>query len=134
MAFQLSVAVRNAQLDEYEAQHGASAKLELRTGAQPANCAAADAGTLLVDMTLPADWMAPAAGGSVSKQGTWQANAIAAGVIAHFRTKDNAGTTCHSQGSVTGSGGGGQMELNNVNVADTQSVTILTYTLDQGNA
>jgi len=31
------------------------------TGAPPANCAAADSGTLLVEIPLPADWMTDAA-------------------------------------------------------------------------
>jgi hypothetical protein len=47
MTVQLSVAARNARLDAIETAVGVSAILEIRSGAQPANCAAADSGTLL---------------------------------------------------------------------------------------
>ena len=57
MAIQLSVVVRNARLDAIETAIGASAILKVRTGAVPANCAAADSGTVLATVNLPADWM-----------------------------------------------------------------------------
>lgn len=63
MTIQRSVAARNAQLNAFETTVGTAPILELRTGAQPANCAAADSGTLLASMTLPSDWMADAAAG-----------------------------------------------------------------------
>ena len=44
MPVQLSTAVRNARLDAIETAIGASAILRIRSGAVPANCAAADAG------------------------------------------------------------------------------------------
>lgn len=57
---QYSVRVRDAQNDAMESAIGASPSLELRTGAQPANCAAADTGTLLCAIALPADWLTAA--------------------------------------------------------------------------
>ena len=134
MAVQLSVAVRNARLDTIESTTGTSAKLQIRTGAQPASCAAADSGTLLVEMTLPSDWMAAAASGAKSKTGTWSAAASAAGTAGHWRIKDNAGTTCHAQGSCSGTGGGGDMELDNTSIASGQTVTVDTFTLTDANA
>ncbi len=53
MAIQLSVAVRNARLDQIEATIGTGAIIRIRTGAQPADCATADSGTILSAMTLP---------------------------------------------------------------------------------
>jgi hypothetical protein len=41
MALQYSVTVRNARLDVVESTIGVSAILKIRTGAAPANCAAA---------------------------------------------------------------------------------------------
>src|SRR3990167_5250459 len=58
MSFQFSVAARNAWLDAIETAIGASAILKIRTGAVPATCATADAGTVLATMALPSDWMA----------------------------------------------------------------------------
>jgi hypothetical protein len=135
VAIQLSVAVRNARLDTIESTTGASAILEIRSGAQPANCAAADAGTLLASMTLPADWMAAAAAGAKALSGTWQdASANNTGTAAHFRIKDSGGTTCHMQGSVTATGGGGDIEVNNTSIASGQTVTITAFTLTDANA
>jgi len=135
MTTQLSVSVRNARLDAIEATVGASAKLEIRSGAQPANCAAADSGTLLASMTLPSDWMAAASSGAKAMSGTWQdASADAAGTAGHFRIKDSGGTTCHLQGSVTATGSGGDLTLDNTNIAAGQSVSITSFTLTDGNA
>lgn len=72
MALQYSTAVRNAKLDVTETTIGTSAVLKIRTGAQPANVATADSGTVLATLNLPSDWMAAASGGSKSKSGTWE--------------------------------------------------------------
>jgi hypothetical protein len=135
MTIQLSTTVRNARLDSFETAVGASAILEIRSGAPPANCAAADSGTLLASMTLPADWMAAAASGSKSKNGTWEdLSANATGTAGHFRIKDSGGTVCHLQGTVTATGGGGDMEVDNTSIASGQQVSVTTFTLTDGNA
>ncbi len=134
MAIQLSVLARNARLDAIEVTAGATAKLQLRTGAQPADCATAASGTLLAELTLPADYLAAAATGAKSKSGTWSGTGAAAGTAAHFRIVDNAGTTCHLQGTVTATAGGGDMTLDNTSIAVAQAVTINTFTLTDANA
>jgi len=131
---QYSVTLRNNQLDQMESTAGVSAKLQFRSGAAPANCAAADSGTLLAEITLPSDWMAAASAGSKAKAGTWTVAGIAAGVIGHFRIKNSAGSTCHVQGSVTLTGGGGDMSVDNTNTAVGQSITVNTFTINAGNA
>lgn len=135
MTVQLSVTARNARLDAIETAIGASAIMKIRTGAQPANCAAADSGTTLATLNLPADWMAAAASGQKAMSGTWEdTSGDADGAAAHFRIYANDGTTCHLQGSVTATGGGGDLTLNNVNIATGQPVTITGFTLTDGNA
>jgi hypothetical protein len=134
MAIQLSVAARNARLDAIETAVGATAKLQIRTGAQPASCAAAASGTLLAELTLPSDYLAAASSGSKSKSGTWSGTGVAAGTAGHFRIVDNAGTTCHLQGSITATSGGGDMELDNTSIAVSQTVTVNTFTLSDANA
>lgn len=130
---QLSVTVRNARLDAIETAIGASPTLEIRTGVQPTNCAAADSGTLLASMTLPSDWMNAASGGTKTLSGTWQdLNADASGTAGHFRIKQ--GATCHFQGPVTATGGGGAIELSSVSITATQSVTITAFTITDANA
>lgn len=133
MAVQNSVAVRNARLDSDETAIGTAPTLEIRSGAQPADCATADSGTLLASMTLPSDWMAAASGGTKVKSGTWQdLSADAAGTAGHYRIKQ--GATCHEQGSVTATGGGGDLTLDNVSIASGQAVTVTSWTKTAGNA
>lgn len=135
MAVQLSTAVRNARLDSIETTIGTSAILKIRTGAQPANCAAADSGSVLATLSLPSDWLAAASGGSKAKSGTWEdASADASGTAGHFRVYDSGGTTCHIQGSITATGGGGDMTLDNTNIASGQDIIITSFTLTDGNA
>lgn len=133
MARQFSTALRNAIANAYEATVGASPTLELRTGAPPANPAAADSGTLLASMALPADWMTAAVAGAVALQGTWQDLAAdAVGTIGHFRIKQ--GATCHDQGTVTATGGGGDMTVDNPVLALGQQVNVTAFTLTAGGA
>jgi hypothetical protein len=135
MALQYSVAVRNAQLDAAETAIGASPILKIRTGAPPANCAAADAGTVLATCTLPADWMAAASNGTKAKLGTWEdTSADAAGTAGHYRIYASDGTTCHEQGTVTATGGGGDMTVDNVSFAAGQAFSVTSYTKTAGNA
>ena len=135
MAIQLSVAVRNARLDAIETTISTSPLLQIWSGAQPANCAAADAGTKLAECALPSDWLANAGSGQKAKSGTWQdASADATGTAVHWRIKDTAGTTCHMQGSVTATGGGGDMEVDNTSFVATQPFTVTGFTLTDGNA
>lgn len=132
MALQFSGTYRDALLDQFESTVGTSAKLYIRTGAQPANCAAADSGTLIATLSLPSDWMAAASSGSKAKNGTWSGTASAAGTAAHFRIKDSGGTTCHMQGSV--GQGSGDLSLDNTSIANGQTITISTFTLSAPGA
>lgn len=135
MAIQLSTAVRNALLDAIETVIGTSAVLKVRTGAAPANCAAADSGTVLATLNLPSDYMAAAASGAKAKSGTWEdTSADATGTAAHFRLYASDGTTCGLQGTVTASGGGGDLIVDNVSFAAGQPFTITGFTLTAPNA
>lgn len=135
MAIQFSVAVRNARLDAIESTAGASAVLRVRTGAPPASCAAARTGTVLATVNLPSDWMAAASGGSKALSGTWQdASADATGTAGHFEIMDTGLTTCHMQGTVTLTAGGGDMTVDNTSFASGQQFNVTGFTLTDGNA
>ena len=129
MATQFSVAVRNAALDAIETSVGVSAVLKLRTGAAPANADAADTGTVLSTITLPSDWMATAASGAKALLGSWAGTASAAGTVGHYRIYKSDGTTIGIQGSVTATGGGGDMTLDNPVLASGQVVSITSFNL-----
>ena len=128
MALQFSATLRNALLDALETATGASAVLKIRTGSPPADVATADSGTVLATISLPADWMAAASGGTKAKSGTWSdASADATGTAAHFRIYASDGTTAHWQGTCGTSGT--DMILDSVSFTAGQSFTINTFTL-----
>jgi hypothetical protein len=134
MTLQLSTSVRNAMLDAIESTIGTSAILKIRTGSPPADCGTADSGTVLATLNLSSDWMANASSGAKSKSGTWEdTSADNTGTAGHFRVYDSGGTTCHIQGTVTATGGGGDMTLDNVSISSAQDVVVTAFTLTAGN-
>jgi hypothetical protein len=131
---QFSTNVRNARLDAIETTTGTAPILTIRTGAAPANCAAANSGTVLATITLPSDWLAAAsAGAKAIAGGPWtDASADATGTAAHFRIHDSTGTTCHIQGTVGTSAA--EMIVDSVSFTAGQSFSINGFTLTDGNA
>ncbi len=136
MAFQFSVAVRTASLDPVETVIGPSPRLYFYTGTVPATCASAATGTLLnsASYSLPVDWMNAASGGTKTLAGTWSVVANAAGTAGYFRILDSTGTTVGIQGSVTATGGGGDMQLDNNVIAVGQTINVLIFNLAAGGA
>lgn len=105
------------------------------SGSAPANTAASDTGTVLATIDLPADWMANASGGAKSMSGTWQdASADANGTAGYFRLYAADGSTCHLQGTVSATGGGGDMTVDNVVFAAGQNFQVTSFSLTDGNA
>lgn len=139
MALQASVAVRNAMLDAFEPVLGASAYMEIRSGAVPATTATADAGTLLATIALPADPFAAASGGVKAKQGSWvSAPAVASGTAGHYRIKDGSNVvhlqgTCSQRGA---DGGTGDVRLDQATAAVVagQILTAASYSISQSGA
>jgi hypothetical protein len=138
MALRLSTGFRDAQANsQFNAGAGASfdsGVLEFRTGTQPASANDAPTGTLLVSMTLPADAFGASSSGVVSKAGTWEdTSADAAGDAGWFRLRtstDGGGSSTTDRridGAITATGGGGQIELNNITIAAAQQVTQNTF-------
>lgn len=133
MVMNFSDGLRAAMLNAAETHIGASPTLRIRSGAKPANAAAARTGTVLATMALPADFFADAAGGVKAILGTWQDSAAdAAGIAGHFEIVQ--GATTHIQGDVTATGGGGDMEIQNTNIAVGQQITVTAFTLNLGGA
>lgn len=132
MAIQLGTTLRNARINAIESTVGTTPKLQIRTGAQPANCAAADSGSLLAELDLPSDWAGAASSGASALAGTWTGTASGTGTAAHFRLKDSSGTTCHMQGSV--GQGTGDLSLDNTSIVSGQTVNVTTWTTTDGNA
>lgn len=129
-----SVAARNAQQDALSAQIGASAKIRVYSGSQPADVGTAISGqTLLVEFIGNAGGFAPAASGGVLTASTIAAiNAVAAGTAAFFRIFKSDGTTAVIDGSVGTAAA--DLILDNTNIANGQNCSITSLTITRGNA
>jgi hypothetical protein len=127
MAKRANTAIKNSVTDNLAANFNAG-KLRVYTGTQPASGDDAASGTLLVEITLPNPAFGASSGGIASKAGTWQANATVAGVAGWARMLNSA-LDKNIDYSVTITGGGGDMEVQNTNIAVGQQVTVTTATL-----
>jgi hypothetical protein len=131
MTIQISEGMENARLDAMETYMGVAPILILRTGTPPANVAAADTGTLVAFIPLPSDYMNDAASRAKTLAGIWSGVGVAPGDIGHFRIIGGPGSpaTTQMQGTVTETGGGGDMTVDNASVAEGQVVNVTTFTL-----
>lgn len=99
MTKQYSTSVRNALLDSYISAVGSAPTLKFISGSAPANCAAAETGTVGLSMTLPSTWQAAASGGQTLLAGSWTGTGLAAVTVGYYRFYQ--GATCHEQGLIT---------------------------------
>lgn len=145
MALGFSTGLRNAWLDSIGNEGAAvdffdAAILEIRSGSKPANADAAPTGTLLASITLPANAMNAAASGAITLLGTWaDASNDATGTAGYFRFKtaaDGGGISATDKridGTVTGTGGGGDCELDTTTITIGGTLTITACTLSLAN-
>jgi hypothetical protein len=100
--------------------------------------ATAGLGTVLAEITLPADCFTAASAGAITKNGTWSATASASGTPLSFCLFKADGTTPLHQGSVSYTGGGGDLILDNgggssaITSGDTVTIGTWTYTAPTG--
>lgn len=125
-------AAANAVVDQLD---GAAGTLKIYTGTQEADADTDPAGTLLVTITLAAPaYGAANTSGLAALLGTpLSGTAVATGTAGNFAVETNAGANVF-QGSVTATGGGGDLTLDNVSIATGQTVNIssLNYTHPAG--
>jgi len=126
----------NDRLAKLLADAGNSAILRIWTGSMPAHCATADSGSKLTEDTIPSGggaWMGSPSAGAVAMTGTWTLNGIASGTAGYFRIYDSGITKCYMQGTITATGGGGDMTLDNTSIASSQVITVNSFTITGGN-
>src|SRR6185312_7883502 len=126
MAFQYGATLRNNQVGQIQTTVGSSGTLKIFSGAEPANCAAADPSGLLCTITLPSTFLTSSCG-ATTIAGAWSASASGTGTAASFRIYDGS-SVCHVQGNVTS-----DLVLNNTSIASGQTVTVTSFTVTQGN-
>jgi hypothetical protein len=135
MALQYGVLLRNGQANQFQTITGGTPKLRFYGPATaPIDCATVAAGTLLCEIALPATWMGTAANGASAGSGLpWSSTGLPAAAggtnAGYFRIYDSAGTVCHMQGNVTS-----DLVLNNVSIANGQTVTVSTFTITVQNS
>ena len=110
---------------------GVNAVIKIFSGAAPANCGTADTGTLLAQFAGNATQFGTASAGVLTASAVASTTGSAAGVAGYFRIYPNAATTTNAvtQGTVTATGGGGDMILTNTNIASGQTVNFTSLTV-----
>lgn len=134
MAIKLTNATKSAAadavVDRLDAGAGAGT-IEIRTGAQPTNADDADAGTLLATLTFSDPAFGAASNGVATASAvTSDSSADATGTAGYFVVKDSGGTKVFT-GTVTATGGGGDMTLVTTSIVATQPVAITSFTYTQ---
>jgi hypothetical protein len=137
MTVQWKDSLRNALLDAWETAIGTSAKVNVYNGTPPADESTALSGnTLLAQFSLDSDWASAAASGvknmtsggsTVSSGNPYTTTGAATGTASFYRIYDSAGTTCYEQGTVTATGGGGDMTIDNTSIASAQTVNLTQF-------
>ncbi len=128
MSLQFSTTWRNAALDLFDTIFGSYQLMRVYTGSPPINCAADNSGILLIEFDLQSPSWNPAFDGSKSLANiTFSSTAIGTDTPGHFRLYDGAAGICHLQGTITASGGGGDMTYDNVtSIGQSDNVTQFT--------
>lgn len=92
---------------------GAGAIIEIRTGAKPATPETTASGTLLVSITVVGSFTST--GGVLSAADPAAVSPAASGTAGYFRLKKSGGTAI-LDGTVTATGGGGDMTLGSTSI------------------
>ena len=133
MALNASTRLRNRRADVVEEIIGTGGILRIRSGAKPTTAADARTGIILAEINLPADFLTAAVNGVKSINGTWtDAAANGTGPAGYFDI-EGAGGVIDLQGTVTITGGGGDLQVDNTSFATNQPFTITAFTLSEPN-
>lgn len=131
MATRLATAARNSASSAIAGLLDAGSgpgTIQVRTGSQPATPNTAASGTLLLTFTLADPAFGAASNGTVTAAAIAAATGAADGTAGWFRALDSTGAAV-LDGSVTATGGGGDMTLNTVTVSVGLTVTISGWTI-----
>lgn len=124
-------ALCDAWVDRFDAGSGAG-KIRIYSGTQPASANDSPSGTLLAEITLndPAFGAASSGAATIDSDPALTATVDTSGTAGWWRGLDSDNTTV-CDGSVTATGGGGDITLSTVSLTATGTVTITGGTLTQ---
>ena len=139
MATRISNAAAKAELDALTALlNPGGGYIEIRTGSQPATVGTAASGTLLGTLPLSATAFGAATTASPSVA---TANAItsdtvadASGTAGWFRAYATTGPAAVIDGNITGTGGEGDMELDDTTIIAGGTIAVSSWTLSMPTA
>lgn len=127
MAVKWSSTVRNAVLDAWETAIGTSAVVKFYTGSAPSAVGDSATGTLIATFNLGSDWADAASNGSKAFASVpLSVTAAASGTLGYYRIAASGGTV-HEQGSITETGGGGDVIVDAAAVTSGQTVRITSW-------
>jgi hypothetical protein len=107
---------------------GAGSSIEIRSGSKPATPETAATGTLLATVAISGSFTA--SGGSLTAADPASVTVAASGTPGYFRLKTSGGTA-KIDGTVTASGGGGDMQLSTTSLVagGTVDLGVPTFTV-----
>lgn len=130
MTTRVSDAFRNAEVAAGTALLNGG-YIEIRTGSQPATVATAVTGTLLGTLPLSATaFGTPTAGVVTANTITGDSSADATGTAGYFRAF-TSGAVAVIDGSITATGGGGDLQLNSVSIVAGGTINVTAWTITQ---
>lgn len=134
MAIQLSTTVRSSRATALNDAIGNAGLLRIYAGSVPANVAASVSGnTLLAELTCGTPFGTVSSGVLTAGSITQDSSADATGTASFFRLTTSGGTAV-AQGSVTATGGGGDLTLSTTTVTSGQPVQVTSFAFTEGNA
>jgi len=129
-----AIAAANAVVDLIDGGTGAG-EIHIYTGSAPTNVEDAPTGTLLAELVMSDPAFGNAADINPGARATASAvaddsDANATGNAGYFRVVDSDDTAI-MQGTVTATGGGGDMEINSVAIQQNATVSVTSFTYTQ---
>lgn len=128
MTVQLDTTLRNGMLDQITSAIGSAGLLKFFSGAVPANVAAADPAGLLATLTMGTPFAPASAAGVLTPNTVTSNTASGTGTAASWRAYTSLGV-CKMQGTVTATGGGGDITLDNTSLATGQTISEVSWTI-----
>lgn len=141
MTVQWSTTLRNGRLNAIATAIGGTPHIEVWSGTQPATCALASSGTKLAKFDLVGavgTWNDAAASGSMNVVAAaalpLATTGLANGTAGYYRIFASDDSTCHEQGSITVTGGGGDATIDSLSIASGGAVQITGFSKTEAGA
>ena len=136
MALKFPAAFRTTRANTFTTRAGNGALLRIYDGTRATDAdTAIGAQVLLAELTCASPFAPGASSGVLTASAiTQDSSANATGTATWFRLVDSAGTTTVMDGSVTVTGGGGDLQLVTTSIVSTQPVQITSFVLTEGGA